>query len=233
MHGQKTVKRNRAQLLREGLERLGIEWKAADEQRLALYLREIEKWNPRFNLVKAHGEELIVKHLLDSLVALPVLLKMEPRDRIADVGSGAGLPGIPLALFMPESSFFLIERSSRKADFLRNMVALLKLKNTRVLEYDLAKIAAQPKVATMCAESFDIVLFRAFAKLSDSQMELIHRMTGTNGTIVAYKGRLTQIRKELAVVGERYGDVSIVPVNVPFLSRERHLVLIRRRESSR
>lgn len=230
------MKRNRAQLLREGLERLGIEWEAADEQRLALYLREIEKWNPRFNLVKAQGEELVVKHLLDSLVALPVLLKMEPRDRIADVGSGAGLPGIPLALFMPASSFFLIERSSKKANFLRNMVALLKLKNTRVLEYDLAKIAAQvaqPKATTMCAESFDIVLLRAFAKLSDSQMELIHRMTGINGTIVAYKGRLTQIRRELAVVGERYGDVSIVPVNVPFLNRERHLVLIRRRESSR
>ena len=219
--------RNCIRLLREGLQILGLEAQREVEEKIVCYLTEIERWNRRFNLVKAHGEDLVVRHLLDSLVALPLIRELDLRESIADVGSGAGFPGIPLALFMPKSSFSLIERSSKKSEFLRNVLAILGLKNTRVLEIDLLQLARQP-----AEQKFDVTLFRALAKLSDPLIGLLSRITQANGAILAYKGRYRRIREELTAAKGICGESSIIPVDVPFLNQERHLVLIRKADSS-
>ena len=220
--------RNCIRLLREGLQKLGLEAHAEAEEKIVCYLTEIERWNRRFNLVKASGEDLVVKHLLDSLVALPLIRELDLKERITDVGSGAGFPGIPLALFMPESSFFLIERSSMKSEFLTNVLALLDLNNTRVLETDLKQLANQP-----AEQKFDVTLFRALTRLSDPLFRLLSRITQENGTILAYKGRYRRIREEITAAEGNYEEKSIIPVVVPFLNQERHLVLIRKTVSNR
>jgi len=213
---------NCLRLLREGLQKLGLDAYGQVEEKIVCYLTEIERWNHRINLVKAGGEDLVVKHLLDSLVALPLIRELDLKERSTDVGSGAGFPGIPLALFMPESSFFLIERSSKKSEFLRNVLAVLDLKNTRVLESDLKQLANLP-----AEQKFDVTLFRALTKLSDPLFGLLARITQESGTILAYKGRYRQIREELTAAELNYGENSIIPVVVPFLNQKRHLVLIR------
>ena len=203
--------------LRRGIEQLGLARHPSDTERLSGLIDEVDRWNRHTNLVKASRAELVVKHVLDSLAAVKELQKINKRARIADVGSGAGFPGIPLAVFMPESRFTLIERSTRRADFLRNVTALMKLENVVVWPRDIGELN----------ETFDVVVSRAYAGLADDRMRRVEKITRRGGTIAAYKGRLDRIRRELEPVRNRYASVDVIPLHVPFLEQERHLVLLR------
>ena len=127
------------ELLVAGMRELGIEKSRQQIQVLSFYVEEIERWNRSFNLVKADGPQLIVKHILDSLAALQEILKIEKRNTVADIGSGAGLPGIPLSIFMPGSRFTFVDRSEKKAAFLKSVSSLLDLRNVEVLQKNLAR----------------------------------------------------------------------------------------------
>jgi len=217
-------RREAAELLAEGLGRLAIDCPPARLQALERYRLELELWNRRYGFVKASGNQLVVRHFLDSLAGLPVLARLSPRRTVLDVGSGAGFPGLPLALFLEDSRFVLLERSARKAAFLGNVVALLGLANVRVLEMQLRGLE----------ERFDLITFRAWSPL-DRELPALRRVLAPGGTIAAYKGRRERIEAELRAAGLSAGEAGrspleaeVVPLRVPFLEgEERHLVLVR------
>jgi len=209
--------------LREGLEalcRADRKTAALIEGRLPVitdallqYIEEIERFNPAYGLVKAADrDELIVKHILDSLAPLSFL---EDSSFLADVGSGAGFPGIPLAVCLPDVQVTLIERMGRRASFLQNVLALLGLSNCAVEETEMEK--AVPG-------RFDTVTFRAFHPLTPELLKQLFRLLVPGGRLTAYKGRRNKTEAELSAAG--LGDFQLIPLTVPFLDEERNLALI-------
>jgi 16S rRNA (guanine527-N7)-methyltransferase len=224
--------------LEEGLRRLAVEPNIAalvnprlDEisSLLARYIDEIERFNPAYGLaaVKSRGE-LVSRHILDSLAPLgiitglleesgkPVGLKAAGAARIADLGSGAGLPGIPLAIALPGLRFTLIERMGRRAGFLRNSIAVLALDNVEVEEVEMER--AGPG-------RFDLICFRAFRPLEAPLIKAMFRLLGPGGILAAYKGRRAAVEAEMAAV--RAGPWDCIPCPVPGLDEERHLLVLR------
>jgi 16S rRNA (guanine527-N7)-methyltransferase len=209
-------------ILRKGLSLLEVPDAVRAAPLLERYLSEIEKWNPRFGLVKAQGEELIVKHVLDSLSAWRIVrdLAEGASGTVLDVGSGAGFPGIPLAVALPSLEFTLMERSSKRAAFLENCAVLLGLRNLSVLEADLSAASGD----------FDVITFRAFAPLDRFFGDLLRARVRCRA-IVAYKGREEKARDELERMrGLGFSfDAEIGRIEVPFMDEERHIVSIRPR----
>jgi len=200
-------------ILKKGLDLIGIQYSSRQFEMLELYISEIELWNIKYKLVGARGEELIVRHILDSLSAISELNKLS-FSTAADVGSGAGLPGIPLSIFYPEVKFSLIERSGRRSGFLRNVISLLKMGDRlQVIESELEEVS----------KSYDLVLFRAFRKLVDYYSEL-ERITSPKGFLFAYKGKLMSIEQEINGLN-RKATTQIIPANVPFLDEERNFII--------
>ena len=231
--------------LNEGLQKLGLgklgpgeNEKSGEkpEHYLERYIEEIELFNPAYGLVKVKDrEELVIKHILDSLAPLEIIKNLEVKSTtgksgksIADVGSGAGLPGIPLAICLPEANFTLIERMGRRVGFLQNTLAVLSLKNVNIMESEMEKIPEPCR--------FDIIVSRAFKPLSKEIISAFLKLLNPGGFIAAYKGRRESINEELSLSfsaaeknNELIGvktDVKIYPLEVPFLNEERHLVLI-------
>lgn len=216
-------------LLQEGLHILGIEDTAQQLQTLLVrYIHELETFNAAFNLVKVQDtRELIIKHILDSLAPWKILEQHISSCRetdtftIADIGSGAGLPGIPLAcLFFvknPGVQFTLVERMHKRCSFLENTQAMLALTNTVVLEKELEKIPA---------ESFDLAVFRAFRPLDPSIFTALQQRIKPNGILAAYKGKRTAIEEEMQALGKTGYQYRIIPIETPFYEAERNLVLI-------
>lgn len=215
--------------MREGLEQLNIPFSPEQLHKVEIFLEELERWNRRYGFVArrdpAHRridrEQLIVRHVLDSLAAWPTVRSFAQRRQIADVGSGAGFPGIPLAVFLPDSRFTLLEPSAKKAAFLRNASILADLENVEVVETRLEKARRR----------FDLVVFRAFSPLPRALGDL-QRILEPNGVIVAYKGKRSRIMEELDACGLDAKTLDIVAIHVPFLKEERHLVIIPRASSA-
>jgi 16S rRNA (guanine527-N7)-methyltransferase len=208
------------EVLTQGLSRLGVN--PAALPLLLKYIEEIERFNPAYGLVKVRDRrELAVKHILDSLSPLGLPRIFDGRAAIADVGSGAGLPGIPLAIALPGARFTLIERMGRRAAFLRNCLAALSLSHVTVEESEMEKSAPG---------RFDLVVFRAFRPLEAPVLKGLLRLLHPNGVIAAYKGRRQVVEEELRAAGAAVPAVpfsrEIIPLEVPFLDEERHLALI-------
>jgi 16S rRNA (guanine527-N7)-methyltransferase len=184
------------------------------------YIEEIERFNPTLSLVGTTGRrELVVRHILDSLAPLGILRRESSGAvHIADVGSGAGLPGIPLAACLPDCRFTLIERKTRRAVFLRNTLAVLGLPNAAVEEREMEKA---PRFR------FDVITFRAFRPLEPAVLKGLFRLLAPGGVLAAYKGRKEKIAVEMGAVRELVGSWEAIPCPVPFLEEERHLVVIR------
>ncbi|MDR1931952.1 MAG: 16S rRNA (guanine(527)-N(7))-methyltransferase RsmG [Spirochaetales bacterium] len=220
---------NAPQTLLRGLETLGIQADAADAGKLETYMAELEKWNPLFGLVSAGGssspgamrERLIVRHVLDSLAGLPFIreiLNGMREDCLADVGSGAGLPGIPLAVFLPQTRVTLIEPSRKRCAFLRSAAALMNLKNLRVFEGELA--AAR--------ETFSLVTCRAFRPLDRKTLKALLAVTRPGGVIAAYKATEEKTLAETAEARALGLQARAQPLMVPGLNEERRLLVISR-----
>ena len=211
-------------LLREGLAQLEIPFTGQQLDKVHVFLEELERWNRRYGFVarsdRSHRRidrrQLIIRHVLDSLAAWSTIQAIGQRKQVADVGSGAGFPGVPLAVFMPDSRFTLLEPSAKKSAFLRNAAILADLRNVEVLETRLEDVSRR----------FDLVVFRAFSPLSRASLAALERILDPNGAIVAYKGKLARIEEEL--VGLDAKNRNIVAVPVPFLDEERHLVIVPR-----
>jgi 16S rRNA (guanine527-N7)-methyltransferase len=190
---------------------------------LAAYMDEIEFFNAAYSLVGSHTrEDLAVRHILDSLAPLGVirqLLREGPSQALADLGSGAGLPGIPLAIALPEVQVTLIERMGKRAGFLRNTLAFLGLKNAALEETETEKAPGG---------RFGLVTSRAFMPLTTDALKTMLRLLMPGGTVTAYKGRKEKIEEEQNAARKQYPHWEIFPCPVPFLDEERHLVVVRK-----
>jgi len=203
---------------------------------LAAYIREIETFNPTLSLVGTDDrQELITRHILDSLSPLGIMANLlatglhagsntEGADpvQIADVGSGAGLPGIPLAIALPDMRFTLIERKGRRAGFLRKTLEVLGLPNASVEEQEMEKVKSR---------RFALVTFRAFRPLEPRVYKKLVRLCAKGGMLAAYKGRREKTEAEMTALQQTVPSIAgrweILPCPVPSLNEERHLVLVR------
>jgi 16S rRNA (guanine527-N7)-methyltransferase len=189
------------------------------------YIKEIELFNSAYGLVGVSGtNELIIKHILDSLAPLGVILKLlksvraENTPQIADAGSGAGLPGIPLAITLPHCDFTLIERMGRRAGFLLNTKAVLSLSNVNIEESELEKTEKG---------RFNLVTFRAFKPLEPKLLKTLFSICAPGGIIAAYKGRREKIESEMSPIEKNCKNWEIIPCKTPFLEEKRHILVIR------
>jgi 16S rRNA (guanine527-N7)-methyltransferase len=203
---------NAPQPLRRGLLALGVV--SSDEQiaRLERYLALLEKWNRVYNLTAIREpERMVTHHLLDSLA----ILSHVHGPRVLDVGSGAGLPGIPLAIASPALAVTLLDSSDKKTAFLRQAVADLGLANATVVT---ARVESWETDAR-----FDTIASRAFADLGEF-VSAAARLLAPGGTIAAMKGVQPHEEIERLPTGVRVRQV--LKLEVPLLDAERHLVLV-------
>jgi 16S rRNA (guanine527-N7)-methyltransferase len=205
-----------------GLERLSVPDPGRVQAILERYLDELERWNPRFGLVKfTDRRELVVKHVLDSLAGWRMVRDAaDPGGSVLDVGSGAGLPGIPLAAVLPAVSFTLLERMSRRASFLRTCAVLLGLPLLRVVQADLSDAEGR----------YEVVTFRAVAPFKRF-LDDIGRSRIRWRTIVAYKGRKDRAQEEMDDVrrsGKTGCEYRLISLEPPFLAEERCLIVASR-----
>ncbi|MGZ8197843.1 MAG: 16S rRNA (guanine(527)-N(7))-methyltransferase RsmG [Burkholderiales bacterium] len=200
--------------LERALVELDIALPAAAAGRLISFLELIAKWNRVYNLTAIReADKALTHHVLDCLAVLPHLTG----GRTADVGSGAGLPGIPLALARPDWRVTLIESNHKKSAFLKQAAIELALANVDVREERVENV--EP------AASYDVVISRAFSDLAEFAT-LAGRLCARDGVLAAMKGVYPY--EELAGVPGSYRVEKVVPLKVPGLSAERRLVILRR-----
>lgn len=197
--------------LDHGLAAIGLALPDAARERLLAYLRLLAKWNSAYNLTAVRDPlEMVTRHLLDSLVIAPHL----HGARVLDVGTGPGLPGIPLAVACPTLGFTLVDANAKKTRFVVQAVGELALKNvevvqTRVENYRPSRI-------------FDTVVSRAFASIADMLAAARH-LCAPGGRFLAMKGAYPE--EELKALPAGY-DVEVVPLAVPGLEAARHVVIV-------
>jgi len=192
--------------LDRGLGELALDLPGGARERLLDYMALLVKWNRTYNLTAIRDPLAMVgHHLLDSLAVLPHL--SPAAGRIADAGSGAGLPGIPLAIARPDWHVALAEASQKKAAFLRQAAIELRLSNVEVHEGRVEAWRPQPL--------FDVVISRAFAALADFIAACRHLLAPA-GALAAMTG---------AAPATLPKTCRLIPLRVPLLDAQRHLVL--------
>jgi 16S rRNA methyltransferase gidB len=215
--------------LSQGLKQLGFSQEKIDFLLLKMdsYIRELILFNSAYNLTNTSDyEELAVFHILDSLAAVQNIValaqKLDKGDclHIADIGSGGGLPGIPLAAALPEYDFFLVERMDKRCAFLENEAAILGLKNVKIIKSEAERINEA---------SFDIAVFRAFRPLDKKMIKTLLNLIKRGGFLAAYKAKIENIKSEMEEISDIVKDYQIFPLSVPFLpGHERNLIVIQK-----
>ena len=191
---------------------LGLDAPSNAAQKLVDFLHLIEKWNKVYNLtaVRQPGE-MVYRHLMDSLAVLPWL----EGSKMADVGSGGGLPGIPLAVMRPDVRFTLIDSSGKKTRFMRHAARKLALENVQVVQCRVEDYDD--------ASAFDTVISRAFAALDDF-VRMAGHLCGPGGRLLAMKGVLPPVGSQQ--LPEGWSVEGVHKLEVPGLDAERHVFLI-------
>lgn len=201
-----------ASLLRKGVAGMGLVLPAAAMDQLASYLELLVKWNRVYNLTGIRDEsKLVSHHVLDSLAVVSHL----PDGSIVDIGSGAGLPGIPIAISCPGRAVTLLDSNHKKGAFLKQAVAELGLTSTRVVT-DRAE-AYRP------TELFKIVISRAFSDLA-SFVNLAGHLCGGEGVMIAMKGLNPE--DEMARVAASWKVSKTIRLEIPQLEASRHLIFL-------
>ncbi|MCL6414232.1 16S rRNA (guanine(527)-N(7))-methyltransferase RsmG [Aestuariirhabdus sp. Z084] len=204
-----------ARALSQGIERLGLTIEQPHQEKLLAYLRLLAKWNKAYNLTAVRNiDEMLPRHLLDSLSVSPYL---EGR-RLLDVGTGPGLPGIPLSIICPNREFTLLDSNGKKTRFLHQSVVELGLGNIKVCQSRIE--------AFECPEPFDAILSRAFSTLLD-MVKGCYDLCADGGRFLAMKGVYPQ--QELDDLLEHYPQLvveAVHPLDVPDSEGERHLVVL-------
>ena len=202
-------------LLISGLDTLGIALPDSSVQQLLDFVSLLGRWNRAFNLTSVRDpQQMVTRHLLDSLAAAPWL----HGRRILDVGTGAGLPGIPLAIAFPDREFLLLDSNGKKTRFVTQAIAELGLGNAR---------AAHARAEQYRTEAqFDSVISRAFSSLHDLVQRAGH-LCASGGRLLAMKG--TYPVAELHEIPLGYAVTDVLPLRVPGLDGARHLVVLEAR----
>lgn len=191
----------------------GLSFDVSAEQidKLVGYVLLMHKWNKTYNLSSVRDpHEMLIKHILDSIIVTPYL----QGSNIADVGTGPGLPGIPLAIMCVNKNFTLIDSLGKRIRFIKQAIHELNISNV---------VPIQARVETLEAKQFNIIVSRAFASLSDMLFWCEH-LVADDGRFYALKGQLR--KEELDQVPAQFKIESSLPLSVPSLEGERHLVKI-------
>jgi len=206
------------------------------EEKIKKYIKNLQDFNAKFDLINTDDyDEIVIRHILDSLSGVPKICEelskrydfsngIPENFVIADIGSGAGLPGIPLSTVLPQFNFILVERMTKRCGFLQNCKELLELKNVTIEENQAERIEQK---------RFDMCVFRAFRPLEKKMMKVLLRILKENGFLAAYKAKSEKIAEEMQSlpIVPKY---KVLPLTVPFLTentseneeRERNLVII-------
>ncbi|PKH23898.1 16S rRNA (guanine(527)-N(7))-methyltransferase RsmG [Enterobacterales bacterium CwR94] len=184
------------------------------KQQLVDYVSLLDKWNKAYNLTSVRDpQQMLVRHILDSIVVSPYL----QGKRFIDVGTGPGLPGIPLAIVMPDAQFTLLDSLGKRVRFLRQVQHELKLENVTPVQSRVEEFPNDPP--------FDGVISRAFASLTD-MLQWCHHLPAAEGRFYALKGLLPE--DELSALPTGFVVEKTVKLSVPTLEGERHLVVLRK-----
>lgn len=203
------------ELLNSGLKEMGICLSADAVQKLLSYAASLAKWSKAYNLTTLREpEQIISQHILDSLTVLPFL---QDCTSVLDVGTGAGLPGIPLAIARPDISFKLLDSQQKKINFVQHVVTSLLLTN----------VSAVHQRVELLPDDFavDLVISRAFSSLSD-YVNLIAKICGCKTKIIAMKGRKELTLTEAEALPAKFKIMRIEDVSVPGVNAERCLVFL-------
>ena len=197
-----------------GIARLNLALPPDAQQKLLDYVTLVQKWNKVYNLTAVRdADKMLTHHLLDSLAVVP---HVATAKTILDVGSGAGLPGIPVALALPHARVTLLDSNHKKAAFLNQALIELDLGNVEVVCERVEKYQAK--------QPFDLVIARAFSELPEFVAKA-GRLVAAGGTLLAMKGmhpveEIAQLKGDFKLSG-------VTPLTVPGLDAERHLVFLK------
>ncbi len=199
-------------MLSRGIEALGLGVSAKAQESMMRHLELLARWNRRINLTAIRDPAaMVIQHVLDSLAVAPHV----HGERVIDIGSGGGFPGLPLALAQPERHFTLLDSRGKRVEFLRHVIATLRLDNAR---------AEHGRVEDYRpAEKFDTLICRAFASLGDI-LALTESLQLPGSRLLAMKGRAVA---EIDALPEALRSrVSVVDLQVPFLDAARQVVIV-------
>ncbi len=195
-----------------------LEVSEQQREQLVGYVELLDKWNKAYNLTSVRDPlDMLVKHILDSIVVSAHL----PGERFIDVGTGPGLPGIPLAIMNPEKTFFLLDSLGKRIRFIKQVVHTLGLKNVTPIQSRVEEF--QPE------EKFDGVLSRAFASMTGMVEWCHHLPKQEHGVFLALKGQ--HPKDEMDQLPEWCSVTEIISLAVPELEGDRHLVILSRKEN--
>ncbi|AUC90080.1 16S rRNA (guanine(527)-N(7))-methyltransferase RsmG [Alteromonas sp. MB-3u-76] len=205
-----TTQKELHSILASGLEALSLDLTNDQKQQLVEFVLLIDKWNKAYNLTSIRcPKQMMVKHILDSLAIVPHLTG----DNIIDVGTGPGLPGMPLAIAFPDKTFTLLDSLGKRVRFMTQCVHTLKLTNVTPVNSRVENHVGE--------KPYDIVLSRAFASLKD-MLHWCEHLVDSDGQFLALKGQFPQ--KEIDEVSDHFLVSDTKNITVPNLDGERHLV---------
>ncbi len=211
---------NTIDLLKNGLKELALPCSEEQASAFMTYLSELKKWNRAYNLTALKTDaDIVIKHFLDSLLYLKAL---PPGTlTLADAGTGAGFPGIPLKIMRPEIDMSLIESSGKKTAFLRHITRQLHLSGTNVIDQRLEHLGKKYE------KGFDVIVSRATFSTADF-LKMACPYVKDNGRLILNKGpKVSQELKELKQVNyENVPAVEVITVHLPFTDVQRYLIVL-------
>jgi len=194
-----------------------LEVSPRQREQLIGYVEMLDKWNKAYNLTSVRDpQEMLVKHIMDSIIVSTHL----QGERFIDVGTGPGLPGIPLSIMHPDKTFVLLDSLGKRIRFIKQVLHELKIENVTPVQSRVEQYQPEDK--------FDGVLSRAFASMTDMVEWCHHLPKSQGGHFLALKGQLPQ--DEIEQLPEWCSVTDIKALNVPQLEGERHLVILSRKE---
>ena len=205
------------ELLRKGLDEAGISCSESQVSAFMVFLKELKKWNRTYNLSALKTDkDIIIKHFIDSLLYLKAV--PDRPLRIADVGAGAGFPGIPIKIVRPEVNMTLIEPTGKKASFQRHMIRVLGLSGINVMEMRVEEIGKDEA-------PFDIIVSRATFSLKEF-LKMACPYINEDGLLIVSKGPkvLEELKEGAAPV--RNAVKELLELRLPFTDARRNLVVL-------
>ncbi|WKC75914.1 16S rRNA (guanine(527)-N(7))-methyltransferase RsmG [Borreliella valaisiana] len=187
-----------------------------DLQKINLYIKRILLLNTRFNLISnsnSNFNAILNLHVIDSLLGLSTIKEINPSE-VLDVGSGAGFPGIVLAIFDTSRKYYLLERSKKKSTFLKMIKLELDLENVKILEYEIEREK----------KKHEFITIRAFRSMNEYAL-VLKNLLKDEGLIMAYKGKFDRINLEVGQIKDLFSKIEVKSLN-PKLSVDRNLVLL-------
>ncbi|EDP99863.1 16S rRNA (guanine(527)-N(7))-methyltransferase RsmG [Shewanella benthica] len=199
-------------LLGEYLAEMNLTATEQQQQQLVGFVEMLNKWNKAYNLTSVRDpQQMLIRHIMDSLAVSAHLVG----ERFIDVGTGPGLPGIPLAIMNPDKHFVLLDSLGKRIRFLKQVQFNLGIDNISSVESRVE--AYEPE------EKFDGVLSRAFASIED-MLHWCHHLPTDNGCYYALKGQLAE--DEMTNIPQGYQLTDVIKLSVPRLDEQRHLLIV-------